>query len=31
MFVGFTPGLAGSAQRFFDPKFGELFKIVGAG
>lgn len=31
MFVGFTPGIAGSAQRFFDPKFGKLFKIVGVG
>lgn len=31
MFVGFTPGIAGSAQAFFDPKFGKLFKIVGAG
>jgi hypothetical protein len=31
MFVGFTPGIAGSAERFFDPKFGKLFKIVGSG
>jgi hypothetical protein len=31
MFVGFTPGLAGSGQAFLDPKFGKLFKIVGAG
>jgi hypothetical protein len=31
MFVGFTPGIAGSAQTFFDPKFGKLFKIVGVG
>ena len=31
MFVGFTPGLAGSAQPFLDPKFGKLFKLVGAG
>ena len=29
MFVGFTPGLPGSAQSFLDPKFGKLFKIVG--
>jgi hypothetical protein len=31
MFVGFTPGLAGAAQPLLDPKFGKLFKIVGAG
>lgn len=31
MFVGFTPGLSGSAQPLLDPKFGKLFKIVGAG
>lgn len=31
MFVGFTPGLAGAAQPFLDPKYGKLFKIVGAG
>jgi hypothetical protein len=31
MFVGFIPGIAGSAQAFFDPKFGKLFKIAGGG
>ncbi|MEO6824293.1 MAG: hypothetical protein ABI167_06120 [Nitrosospira sp.] len=31
MFVGFTPGIAGCAQTFFDPKFGKLFKLVGIG
>lgn len=31
MFVDFTPGLAGSEQAFLDPKFGKLFKVVGAG
>lgn len=31
MFVGFTPGISGAEQPFLDPKFGKLFKIVGAG
>ncbi|WP_182085670.1 sulfatase-like hydrolase/transferase [Aureimonas sp. ME7] len=31
MFVGFTPGISGAAQPLLDPKFGKLFKIVGAG
>ena len=31
MFVGFTPGIAGAAQPLLDPKFGKLFKLVGAG
>jgi hypothetical protein len=30
MFVGFTPGIPGSAQPFLDPKFGKLFKLTGA-
>lgn len=31
MFVGFTPGITGAAEALLDPKFGKLFKIVGAG
>lgn len=31
MFVGFTPGIPGSAQPVIDPKYGKIFKIVGAG
>ncbi|WP_127754095.1 sulfatase-like hydrolase/transferase [Devosia sp. 1566] len=31
MFVGFTPGIAGSAQSFLDPKYGKLFKLTAGG
>jgi hypothetical protein len=31
MFAGFTPGLAGLEQPILNPKFGKLFKLVGAG
>lgn len=31
MFVGFTPGIPGSAEALLDPKFGKLFKLTGAG
>lgn len=31
MFAGFTPGIAGCAEPLLDPKFGKLFKLVGAG
>ncbi|PZO79238.1 MAG: hypothetical protein DI629_09910 [Mesorhizobium amorphae] len=31
MFAGFTPGIPGAAEPFLDPKFGKLFKLVGAG
>jgi hypothetical protein len=31
MFVGFTPGVAGSAKPFIDPKFGKLFKLTTGG
>lgn len=31
MFVGFTPGIAGRAEPFINPKFGKIFKIAGAG
>lgn len=31
MFMGFTPGIPGAARPYVDPKFGRLFKIVGAG
>ena len=31
MFAGFTPGLARLEQPILNPKFGKLFKLVGAG
>lgn len=31
MFAGFTPGLAHLEQSILNPKFGKLFKLVGAG
>ena len=31
MFAGFTPGLAHLQQPILNPKFGKLFKLVGAG
>ena len=31
MFVGFTPGVAGAAQQFLDPKFARLFRLSRAG
>ncbi len=31
MFVGFTPGVAGVRVSFLNPKFGKIFKLVGAG
>src|SRR5581483_4778325 len=31
MFVGFTPGLAELREPILNPKFGKLFKLVGAG
>lgn len=31
MFVGFTPGIAQRAEPFVNPKFGKIFKMVGAG
>ncbi len=31
MFVGFTPGVAKMKKSFVNPKFGKLFKLVGAG
>jgi len=31
MFVGFTPGVAERAEPFINPKYGKIFKIVGAG
>lgn len=31
MFVGFTPGIAGSREPFLNPKLGKIFKMVGAG
>jgi len=31
MFVGFTPGIAGRAEPFINPKFGKIFKIAGGG
>jgi hypothetical protein len=31
MFVGFTPGLSSVKQSVLNPKFGKLFKLVGAG
>lgn len=31
MFAGFTPGVAGLKASLLNPKFGKLFKIVGAG
>ena len=31
MFAGFTPGLARLQQPILNPKFGKLFKLVGAG
>jgi hypothetical protein len=31
MFVGFTPGVAELRQSFVNPKFGKIFKLVGAG
>ena len=31
MFVGFTPGLAHLRRPILNPKFGKLFKLVGAG
>ncbi len=31
MFVGFTPGIAGVREPFINPKYGKIFKIVGAG
>jgi len=31
MFVGFTPGIADAAEPIVNPKFGKLFKLVGAG
>lgn len=31
MFVGFTPGIAGRAEPFVNPKFTKIFKIAGAG
>ncbi len=31
MFVGFTPGVAPLAEPFINPKFGKIFKMVGAG
>ena len=31
MFVGFTPGLCNLNQPVLNPKFGKLFKLVGAG
>lgn len=31
MFVGFTPGVAQQAAPFVNPKFGKIFKMVGAG
>lgn len=31
MFVGFTPGIGEQASPFLNPKFGKIFKIVGAG
>lgn len=31
MFAGFTPGLARVEQPILNPKFGKLFKLVGAG
>ena len=31
MFVGFTPGISGIREPFVNPKYGKIFKIVGAG
>jgi hypothetical protein len=31
MFVGFTPGLAGSHEPWLNPKRGKIFKLVGGG
>lgn len=31
MFVGFSPGVAERAEPFANPKYGKIFKIVGAG
>jgi len=31
MFVGFTPGVAHRSEPFVNPKFGKIFKLVGAG
>jgi membrane-anchored protein YejM (alkaline phosphatase superfamily) len=31
MFVGFTPGIAGRREAFINPKYGKIFKLVGAG
>lgn len=31
MFVGFTPGVAGQAAPYINPKFGKIFKLVGGG
>ena len=31
MFVGFTPGVASEAASFVNPKYGKIFKLVGAG
>jgi hypothetical protein len=31
MFMGFTPGVAERAEPFVNPKYGKIFKMVGAG
>ncbi len=31
MFVGFTPGIADINKSFLNPKYGKIFKLVGAG
>ncbi len=31
MFVGFTPGVSAKRESFVNPKYGKIFKIVGAG
>jgi hypothetical protein len=31
MFVGFTPGVAARAEPYLNPKYGKVFKVVGAG
>lgn len=31
MFVGFTPGIAELKQSYVNPKYGKIFKLVGAG
>lgn len=31
MFVGFTPGVSASREKFINPKYGKIFRLTGAG